>query len=194
MRIVAGTLRGRTIDAPEGEGTRPTTDRVREALFSSLYSLRGGFEGAVALDAFAGSGALGIEALSRGAARAVFYERDAKAAAVLKRNIAACKLDASQAAVVQRDVMKTPPTGQVPAFDLVFLDPPYSYGAAGVLDMARGLADAGVLAPDAVIVYEHALTARGEVGQAAAECGFELVSSKKYGKTGITVLRIEEAA
>ena len=76
MRIVAGEFRGRSIEAPRGENTRPTTDRVREALMSSLYSLRGGFEGAVVLDAFAGTGALGLEALSRGARSATFYEND----------------------------------------------------------------------------------------------------------------------
>ena len=116
MRIVAGAFRGRSVQAPAGEGTRPTTDRVREALFSSLYSLRGGFEGAVVLDAFAGSGALGIEALSRGAAQAVFYENDAKAAAVLKRNLASLGLGAADARDAARNVAggahATPQTAQ----------------------------------------------------------------------------------
>ena len=84
MRIVAGRMRGKTIEAPTGDGTRPTTDRVREALFSSLYSLRGGFDGAVVLDAFAGSGALGLEALSRGARSCTFVERDRSARKVLE--------------------------------------------------------------------------------------------------------------
>jgi len=189
MRIVAGTLRGRPIEAPGGEGTRPTTDRVREALFSSLYSLRGGFEGAIVLDAFAGSGALGIEALSRGAQSAVFYERDAKAASVVRANVKACGLGASQASVVQRDIMKTPPAGQAAPFDLVFLDPPYAYDPTEVLAMVRALDDARVLAGDAIIVYEHAIKAKDEVAKAAGQAGFETVANKKYGKTGVTTLR-----
>ena len=181
MRIVAGTLRGRAIDAPTGEGTRPTIDRVREALFSSLYSLRGGFEGAVVLDAFAGSGALGIEALSRGAESAVFYESDAKAAAVLKRNLAACGIDAR---VVQRDVLAAPPTGRDPGFDLVFLDPPYAYDASRVLEMTKSLE-----LDDAIIVYEHDIKAKDAVAAAAESLGFEVAASRKYGKTGVTILK-----
>lgn len=189
MRIVAGTLRGRAIAAPDGEGTRPTIDRVREALFSSLYSLRGGFEGAIVLDAFAGSGALGIEALSRGAKSAVFYERDAKAAKVTHANAKACGLSTSQATIVQRDIMKAPPTGQAAPFDLVFLDPPYAYDPAEVLAMVRSLSEAGALADDAIIVYEHAINTKAEVAQAAEQAGFETIASKKYGKTGVTTLR-----
>ena len=181
MRIVAGALKGRAIEAPKGDGTRPTTDRVREALFSSLYSLRGGFEGAVVLDAFAGSGALGIEAISRGAESAVFYESDAKAAAVLKRNLAACDVDAR---VVQKDVLAAPPTGQNPKFDLVFLDPPYAYDASRVLEMTKSLGLSG-----AIIVYEHDIKSKDAVAAAAGQAGFEVAASKKYGKTGVTILK-----
>ena len=188
MRIVAGTLRGRTIEAPSGEGTRPTTDRVREALFSSLYSLRGGFEGAVVLDAFAGSGALGIEAISRGAHSAVFYERDAKAAAVLKRNFATCKLDSPQARIVQNDVLERPPSGAGPAFDLVFLDPPYDYEAKSVFSMASAMAESGSLADEAIIVYEHSQKSAAAVEAAAKDAGFDVFRYKKYGKTGVTIL------
>ena len=87
MRIIAGEFRGRKLDAPKGDGTRPTTDRVRESLMSALVSLRDGLDGAVVLDAFAGSGALSLEALSRGADTAVLCERDRDAAAVIERNI-----------------------------------------------------------------------------------------------------------
>ena len=187
MRIVAGSLRGRSIDAPPGEDTRPTIDRVREALFSSLYSMRGGFEGAVVLDAFAGSGALGIEALSRGAERAVFFERSDKAAAVLKRNIASCKLDASRATVLRRDVLTQPPSAAQGPFDLVFLDPPYAYDAAKVLALLSSMRQTGALAPDAIAVYEHALKSADEVAAAFAAGGFEAGKVKKYGKTGVTI-------
>lgn len=189
MRIVAGTLKGRTIEAPSGDGTRPTIDRVREALFSSLYSLRGGFEGAVVLDAFAGSGALGIEALSRGAAAAVFYERDKSAASVLERNVRACGLDAARVRVARRDVLVAPPAAQRPAFDMVFLDPPYAYDAAEVLDMVRALGQAGALVPGAIVVYEHDVKAADDVARAAEEFGFDLHASRKYGKTGVTICR-----
>ena len=188
MRIVSGNLRGRVLEAPAGAITRPTTDRVREALFSSLFSLRGGFEGAIVLDAFAGSGALGIEALSRGAQSAVFYERNAKAASVVRSNVSACGLDSSRAIVIQRDVMQAPPSGQAQPFDLVFLDPPYAYDPAAVLGMVHGLSDAKALAVDAIVVYEHDIKAKTEVAQAAEQAGFELVANKKYGKTGVTIL------
>lgn len=186
MRIVAGTLRGKTIDAPDGDVTRPTTDRVREALFSSLYSLQGGFEGAVVLDAFAGSGALGLEALSRGADIAVFYECDAKAASVLQRNIESCRQDRSRAQVVRRDIMKTPPDDVDRAFDLVFLDPPYDYDAVKVVSMLSRLAHGGALAQGAVVVYEHALSSSSDVEKALLDAGFEINRFKKYGKTGTT--------
>ena len=187
MRIVSGSLRGKTIDAPTGEDTRPTTDRVREALFSSLYSLRGGFDGAVVLDAFAGSGALGIEALSRGAARAVFYERADKAAGVLKRNIAGCKLEARQAEVVRRDILSHPPTAAQEPFDLVFLDPPYAFNASKVLQMVDTLRASGALASEALVVYEHALKDASKVSAAFEELGYEVETTKKYGKISVTI-------
>jgi 16S rRNA (guanine966-N2)-methyltransferase len=142
---------------------------VREALFSSLYSLRGGFEGAQVLDAFAGSGALGIEALSRGAQRAVFYERDAKAAAVVKRNLEACGLGPDSAIVCKRDVLASAPTGASPAFDLVFLDPPYQYDANRVLAMVAELRQSGALESGAIVVYEHDIKHKGAVAEAAEQ-------------------------
>ena len=187
MRIVAGSLRGKTIDAPSGEDTRPTTDRVREALFSSLYSLRGDFEGAVVLDAFAGSGALGIEALSRGAARAVFYERADKAIAVLKRNITGCKLQEGAAEIIRRDILTHPPAASQSPFDLVFLDPPYAFEASKVLQMVESIRLSGALAPGALIVYEHALKDASAVASAFENLSYEVETAKKYGKTGVTI-------
>lgn len=106
MRIIAGEFRGRKLDAPRGDGTRPTTDRVRESLMSALVSLRDGLDGAVVLDAFAGSGALSLEALSRGADTAMLCERDRDAAAVIERNIAALRLGRDRARLVRGDVLK----------------------------------------------------------------------------------------
>ena len=188
MRIVAGKLKGRVIAAPAGEGTRPTTDRVREALFSSLYSLRGDLAGAVVLDAFAGSGALGIEAISRGAQSALFCERDAKAVAVLKRNLDVCGLGSPQVEVLRCDVLRTPLGNRAQAFDLLFLDPPYAYDAALVLGSVRALANAGMLADEALIVYEHGVEYASDVAKAAEEAALVCLTVKKYGKTGVTIL------
>ena len=105
MRIIAGEFRGRTIKAPKGDGTRPTTDRVRESLMSAVHSACGGFEDAVVLDAVAGSGALGLEALSRGASCARFFERDGAAERVLEGNVRALGLDARRARVSRGDVL-----------------------------------------------------------------------------------------
>ena len=189
MRIIAGTLRGRSIQAPEGSDTRPTIDRVREALFSSLYSLLGGFEGLHALDAFAGSGALGLEALSRGVDNVVFYEQNKKAASVLKRNIAGCGLGSDRAIVMVRDVFAGSVRTASSPFDLVFLDPPYAYETTEVLGFVQRLRDEGALAEGAVIVYEHGLNARKDMADAASSCGLDVIAAKKYGKTAITLLK-----
>lgn len=126
MRVVAGTARGRTLVAPPGSRTRPTTDRVREAIFNALGS-RGGLEGAQVADLFAGSGALGVEALSRGAAHATFVDRDRQARRAIARNLAACGFEDRATVVpvpVERWLAGLPP-GQ--RYDLAFCDPPYAY-------------------------------------------------------------------
>jgi 16S rRNA (guanine966-N2)-methyltransferase len=125
MRIVAGTWRGRALVAPPGQATRPTADRVRQALFDMLlhapWAGRGAIEGASVLDVFAGTGALGLECLSRGAAHATFIERDGAALIALRANIAACRAQ-DLTTVLAIDALATPPGG--PA-SLIFLDPPY---------------------------------------------------------------------
>lgn len=194
MRIVAGEWRGRPIEAPAGENTRPTTDRVREALMSSLFSVRGGFDGAVVLDAFAGSGALGLEALSRGAQSCRFYDRDAKAQAAVARNIAALKLPASRAQLSRADVMTAPPERHRPPFDLVFLDPPYAMDAHEACDILERLREAGALADRALVVYEHANKDAAAVASALEDAGFAVLRAKKYGKTGTVIARADERA
>jgi 16S rRNA (guanine966-N2)-methyltransferase len=194
MRIVAGEWRGRPIEAPAGENTRPTTDRVREALMSSLFSVRGGFDGAVVLDAFAGSGALGLEALSRGAQSCRFYDRDAKAQAAVARNIAALKLPASRAQLSRADVMTAPPERHRPPFDLVFLDPPYAMDAHEACGMLERLRAAGALADGALVVYEHANKDAAAVASALEDAGFAVLRAKKYGKTGTVIARADERA
>jgi 16S rRNA (guanine966-N2)-methyltransferase len=145
VRIVAGSFRGRRLQAPAGRATRPTADRVREALFSIL----GPLDGVRVLDLFAGSGALGIEALSRGAAAAVFVDSDPRAVAAIRRNLEAVGLDSR---VHRRDAiayLREPRDGP---FELVFLDPPYS----SALELAGPLSERlpAVLTEDARIVSE----------------------------------------
>ena len=129
MRIVAGEWRRRQLRAPPGEGTRPTADRTRETLFSMLASRLGSFEGLVVADLFAGSGALGLEALSRGAERCLFVENDATALRALRGNIAALRAQ-QRCEVIAGSVLALGPAKA--AADLVLLDPPYHRGAGAV--------------------------------------------------------------
>jgi 16S rRNA (guanine966-N2)-methyltransferase len=155
VRIVAGRWRGRTLATPAGDATRPTADRMRQALFDMLMHAPWGglalLEGAGVLDAFAGTGARGLEALSRGAARAWFIERDRAALAALRANIAATRAEAQ---VVVGDATRPPPGTPC---RLVFLDPPYGQGLAQ--PAVAALSAAGWIAPDAILVLE---TARDE--------------------------------
>ncbi len=155
MRLISGKWGGIKLGAPKGRGTRPTSDRNREALFSMLTA-RIDFDGLHVLDGFAGSGALGLEALSRGAAHCVFVENDQAACAAIEANIAAC--GAQNDAVLMRHEMRKArfDDGQ---FDLAFLDPPYSKGLAeAVLPIIRPS-----LAPNALIVIEEDKRATFEV-------------------------------
>lgn len=151
-RIIGGAARGRRLRVPPG-GTRPTSDRAREALFSALEAARGGLGGAAFLDLYAGSGAVGLEALSRGAAHATLIERDARAAAVLRANAAAVGLPGAEvvADAVERRLGQGPPR----SYDVVFVDPPYSEPVERVHAVLAALRDHGWLAPEAVIVVER---------------------------------------
>lgn len=188
MRIIAGEYRGRVLKAPKGEGTRPTTDRVREAMMSVVNSARDGFDGAVVLDAFAGSGALGLEALSRGARSALFCERSGEALRALNANISALGLDARRARVRKGDALKDAPYAR-PPFDLVFLDPPYASGADEALGFVEALRARSALADGALVVYEHAAATCGSVDERIKEGGLSLAQRKKYGDTVVDVLR-----
>lgn len=153
MRIVAGRHRGRTLLVPPGTNVRPTSDRARESLFNILQS-RQPLADAVFLDLFAGSGAVGLEALSRGAGRAVFFEQASISLSALKQNIAALREEA-RSTVVPGDASKAGPRpAALPPADLVFLDPPYHSGL--IPPALTALLGGGWLAEDAVIVAEVA--------------------------------------
>ena len=170
MRVVAGVHKGRRLSAPRGRSTRPTADRVRE----SVFSLLGPLAGARVLDLYAGSGALGIEALSRGAASAVFVERDPPAAAAIERNLAAIGVEA---VVVRQDVMRYLARADGP-FELVFCDPPYDSAARLAGPLAQSLPR--LTSDDARIVTEsdkrHPL-----------ELPFPLLVERAYGDTRIAI-------
>ncbi len=180
MRIIAGKWRGRAIAAPPGEATRPTADRVREALFSMLTSRLGSFEGLRVLDGFAGTGALGLEALSRGAAHCSFVERDGAAVKVLKTNVATF---AAAATVIPSPVESLGPC-YAPC-DLILLDPPYGEGL-GPPALAR-LAAQGWIAPHAMISVE---TGRKDVLDLP---GMEVLAVRDHGKARIHLLRATSA-
>jgi len=176
MRIVAGEWGGRTLRAPPGGRTRPTADRVREALFSIL----GPIDDLRVLDLFAGSGALGIEALSRGAAQATFVERDRAAADVVRRNLADVGAG-ERATIVMRDAIAwLKGTRGNEAFDLVLLDPPYDSADRLGGPLTEHLP--GVLAPDAVIVSESDKRSPLELGLPRAD-------ERTYGDTRIVIHR-----
>lgn len=170
MRIVAGAWRGKALSAPSGQTTRPTADRVRQALFDRLmhapWGGRGVVEGAAVLDGFAGTGAMGLEALSRGAARCAFIERDPAALTALRANVAACGA-AARCTVLAADVLR-PPLGA--PCGLLFLDPPYAAGLVG--PAAAALRAAGWLAGGTLLVVE---AGRGEALPELGErlAGFE---------------------
>jgi 16S rRNA (guanine966-N2)-methyltransferase len=185
MRIVGGRHRGRPLQAPASDDVRPTSDRAREALFNILahgrFAAASGpaYAGARVLDAFAGTGALGLEALSRGAAAAIFLENGRAARAVLERNIAALG-ETARCTILAADATRPPPP---PApVTLAFLDPPYR---AGLADPAlRALAASGWFAPGALCV----VVTSGKAAFAAPP-GFAIVDERRYGAARLTFLR-----
>jgi 16S rRNA (guanine966-N2)-methyltransferase len=173
-RIVGGAAGGTAIRRPPGSGTRPTADRVREALFSSLESEFGSFDGLAVLDLYAGSGAIGLEALSRGAVRAVLVESDRRAAEVVSANVRTVGLPG--ATVLTRPVEKVAAGEPMGPFDLVYADPPYRLETAELQEVLVMLADRGWLADDAVVVVERGKREPWEWPE-----GFAALRDRKYG-------------
>jgi 16S rRNA (guanine966-N2)-methyltransferase len=179
MRIVAGSHRGRPLEAPADQRIRPTSDRIRESLFNILDHRLHGFAGKRVLDGFAGTGALGLEALSRGAPSALFIDKDRDALALARRNASALGLIA-KADFRLADLTRPPQS--TTHFDVVLLDPPYGQGLAGMALAA--LAAAGWLAPGAIAVVE-ADRAQPET----IPDGFANLVERDYGRTRIALLR-----
>lgn len=176
LRIIAGQWRGRALAVPKGEVTRPTADRTREALFSMLVSRIGGFDGLAVADFFAGTGALGLEALSRGAARCTFVEQDRAALDALRANIATL----GAAADVRAGSVST--LGPAPvAHDLLLFDPPYGSGGAGAL--LERLTRLGWATP---LAWASVETARDEAVSAG---GWTVDAERAHGKARLTLLR-----
>ncbi|MFN2536041.1 MAG: 16S rRNA (guanine(966)-N(2))-methyltransferase RsmD [Pseudonocardiaceae bacterium] len=182
VRIVAGVAGGRRLAVPP-HGTRPTSDRVREAVFSTLQARRD-LQGARVLDLYAGSGALGLEALSRGAAHVRFVESDRRAAAVVRRNVEALGLGGQGGSAVQVSIADVPVVlrgGADQPYDVVLADPPYALDDGALSAVLGALVSGGWLAPAAVIVVERAARA---LPPAWPDGVFEL-TNRRYGDTAV---------
>lgn len=185
MRVIAGSARGRRLEAPPGRSVRPTADRVKEALFSILGS-RVELAGEAVLDLFAGSGALGIEALSRGAAAVVFVEQNAAARRLLEANLERCGLGDHGRVVGQpARTALTRLAAEGVRFDGVLMDPPYGQGLAE--RTLRQLAEGPLLRPSGWVAAEHHLEDR----LAEAYGTLRLTTAKRYGKTAVSLYRNE---
>jgi len=182
MRVVGGRLRGRTIASPSSSDIRPTADRLRESLFNILMHAYGDpVNGARVLDLFAGTGALGIEAVSRGAAFTLFVDNGAEARALLRQNVEALGLG-GVTKVYRRDATQPGPAHPLEPFALAFLDPPYGKGLAE--QALASLREGGWLSPQALLVVEEATSAKF-----AAPEGFEELERRAYDDTEIVILR-----
>jgi len=175
--VIAGEAGGRRLAVPDGRNTRPTSDRAREGLFATIVSLTGSLDGARVLDLYAGSGAVGLEALSRGAGHVLLVENGARAARVIRDNIAALGLPGAELITdrVERLLAREP--GPNP-YDVVFADPPYALPGAEVSEMLRALQANGWLAPGALVIVERA-TRSGPVSWPA---GLQPDRARRYGE------------
>ncbi|MEV0691008.1 16S rRNA (guanine(966)-N(2))-methyltransferase RsmD [Streptomyces sp. NPDC050388] len=178
-RVIAGRAGGRRLGVPPGNGTRPTSDRAREGLFSTWQALLGGpLEGERVLDLYAGSGAVGLEALSRGAGHTLLVEADARAVRTVRDNIRALGLPGAEVRPGKAEqVIRTPPPTAGP-YDIVFLDPPYSVSDDDLREILLTLRSGGWLAEEAVVTVERS-TRGGEFGWPP---GFDAIRARRYGE------------
>ncbi len=177
MRVVSGSVRGLKLIAPAGEDTRPTLDRVKEAVFSMLSPY---IYDSTVLDAFAGSGALGIESLSRGAEHAVFADCDINAVKCIKTNLQNTKME-DKSTVYSGNILDYIKSCDK-KFDIIFLDPPYESGL--YIEVLDAIQNNGILSDDGIIVTEWDYSKKPDLGKF-----FEIVKEKKYGRVGISLLK-----
>lgn len=189
MRVVAGTYKGHNLKTLKGDATRPTTMRVKESLFSSLVSLLGSFEGLSVLDAFAGSGGLGIEALSRGAQHVTFCEKSRAAFRIVKENLDKLSVAPDRYTLELGDTLRLATRPRSHQFDLVFLDPPYAFTPQQVFELIETLHEGGLLDPHALICYELAKKSKPACSAEALRLEYEVVSTKDFGETTYVMLR-----
>ncbi|MFF5788383.1 16S rRNA (guanine(966)-N(2))-methyltransferase RsmD [Streptomyces sp. NPDC012693] len=175
-RVIAGTAGGRRLAVPPGNGTRPTSDRAREGLFSTWEAFHG-LAGARVADLYAGSGAVGLEALSRGAAHALLVEADPRAAKTIRDNVRSIGLPGAELRTGKAEQIVTGPAPADP-YDLVFLDPPYAVGDDDLREILLTLRSGGWLADDVLVTVERS-TRGGEFGWPT---GFEPLRARRYGE------------
>ncbi len=193
MRIISGEHKGRKLKVPQGRKTRPTIERVRESLMSMISSARGDIDlnGAVVLDAFAGSGALGLEALSRGAESAQFFEQSSDAYKVLSDNVRALGYKTDKACIHFANVL-TFPLYADPPFDIVFLDPPYALDAAEVFGLIARADQLGVLSDDVVVSYEHDPVDSDYTDKEVRKSAFEIITRRRYAGVMVNIMKRKE--
>jgi RNA methyltransferase, RsmD family len=180
MRVISGSARGVSLETLEGLDTRPTTDRVKEAIFSMIQTR---IYSANCLDLFSGSGALGIELLSRGAESVIFVEKNPRSKEIIERNILKTKLEEG-ATILNRDVYDVLGNLNDTKIDLIVMDPPYLSGH--IVKCLEAVEKFDVLAENGLLVIEHAI---GDLEIITTSEYFESLKTKKYGKIGVTVFR-----
>jgi 16S rRNA (guanine966-N2)-methyltransferase len=184
-RVIAGEAGGRRLAVPDGRNTRPTSDRAREGLFATIVSLTGSLDGARVLDLYAGSGAVGLEALSRGAEHVLLVESGSRAARVIRDNVEAIGLPGAEVLTdrVERVLARGPAAEK---YDVVFADPPYALAGDEVSAVLQALSDHGWLAPGALVIVERA-TRSGPVSWPA---GWQPDRARRYGEATFWYARL----
>lgn len=193
LRIIGGKYGSRRIKVPASVA-RPTTDRVREAVFSTLDATIGGFEGTRVLDAFAGSGAMGLEAASRGAQFVCLVDSDKEAISVIRKNVSSLGYSEEVAKVVKANSFSASQIAAFGPYDVVFLDPPYVTDAVSVMQFVVKLEQAGALSDAAVVVYEHDIKSSDDLSEIVASFNFTVIKDKRYGKCLVTYMERANAS